>query len=653
MKKIFGFFASMMLMAGLLFVSCSKENLATVTPDEEDAVKTYTLTITASKEKMPSTKYLELDPSNDKIIYSKWNGGESISVYKETTKVGTLTASISEDPFNATLSGSVTGVSVGDELILQYGNKNYSSQNGTLEDISAKCDYAEATIKVKAIDGSNNITPESEAMFRSQQAIVKFILKNKNGGASLPVTKLTVKASGMSDVIVTPTSATDVLYVALAGVTSKGLVLRAEVGSDIYTYQKSSVNFANSKFYGITVSMRKYDTSTPLTLEAKENGTTVTFTNYASNAVKYVKYNASAEQVASSTIASGATGTIGLDAGYKVTFAANATNTDGYTDGDNTSNITCDKDCYVYGNVMSLINKTFTNLMSFTSGDSHFQGLFKNNTHIENHNQYDLILPATTLSNYCYKEMFRGCTKLTRAPELPATSLTQGCYSYMFSGCTNLTSAPAIPATSVAQRCCEYMFSDCTSLTSAPSIAATDLGGLTAAPYCYAYMFSGCTSLTQAPALPATRLTSNCYTYMFSGCTSLTQAPVLPATTLQTYCYSYMFHSCTSLETAPALPATTLATYCYEEMFYGCTKLTQAPVLPATTLRTSCYQKMFYGCTKLNYVKCLATDLSASYCLYNWIYGVASNGTFVKDASTTWPSGPSGIPSGWNVEDAS
>ena len=98
--------------------------------------------------------------------------------------------------------------------------------------------------------------------------------------------------------------------------------------------------------------------------------------------------------------------------------------------------------------------------------------------------------PPTTLSaDYCYNNMFLGCTNLTTAPELPATTLGWSCYSNMFMRCTNLTTAPALPATT---------------LTSS----------------CYSSMFSGCTSLTTAPELPATTLKSSCYSSMFSGCTA-------------------------------------------------------------------------------------------------------------------------------------
>ena len=141
---------------------------------------------------------------------------------------------------------------------------------------------------------------------------------------------------------------------------------------------------------------------------------------------------------------------------------------------------------------------------------------------------------------------------------------------------------------------------------------------------------------------------------LFSGCTGVTSAEnmSLPATTLAERCYYQMFYGCTSLTTAPELPATTLANNCYWGMFTYCTSLTTAPTLPAATLVSNSYREMFYGCTNLNYIKCLATNISANNCTTSWVTNVASNGTFVKDANmTSWPSGASGIPTNWTVQD--
>ena len=176
---------------------------------------------------------------------------------------------------------------------------------------------------------------------------------------------------------------------------------------------------------------------------------------------------------------------------------------------------------------------------------------------------------------------------------------------------------------------------------------------------CYSNMFSYCEHLTTAPELPATTLARYCYFAMFSNCTSLTTAPELPATTLATGCYSGMFADCTSLTTAPELPAKTLppgssTNGCYDNMFIGCTSLTTAPELPATVLTDFAYWSMFKECKSLRYIKCLATDIDAFRCTLNWLEGASSTGTFVKNPNmSNWPTGESGIPSGWTVQDAS
>ena len=273
----------------------------------------------------------------------------------------------------------------------------------------------------------------------------------------------------------------------------------------------------------------------------------------------------------------------------------------------------------VQGNPMSLLfGDDFKGQTDLTRKDYAFNKLFYNNAKVIN--ARNLSLPATTLASNCYTSMFNSCINLTTAPKLPATTLASGCYSQMFEGCTSLTTAPSVlPATTLAQ-------------------------------YCYNSMFSGCTSLTTAPELPATALKNGCYGNMFNGCTSLTTAPVLPAETLAVTCYLYMFGGCTSLVNAPVLPATTLATGCYLNMFQGCTSLTTAPELRATTLADSCYNSMFSGCTSLNYIKAMFTTAPGETYTYEWVSGVSSTGTFVKNSAATWTTtGANGVPRGWTV----
>lgn len=92
--------------------------------------------------------------------------------------------------------------------------------------------------------------------------------------------------------------------------------------------------------------------------------------------------------------------------------------------------------------------------------------------------------------------------------------------------------------------------------------------------------------------------------------------------------------------------------YQFYNLFQG-SDITTAPDLPATTLTKGCYSKMFYNCSKLNYVKAMFTDISAQDCLTDWLTGVSSTGTFVKNSAATWSNTDAKIPSGWTVQTAS
>ena len=332
----------------------------------------------------------------------------------------------------------------------------------------------------------------------------------------------------------------------------------------------------------------------------------------------------------------------------------------------------------VKGNIMSMIDSTgYSQMDAFDQNyDRQFCCFFTNTTGLIDAGK--LYLPATSLTNNCYQSMFEGCTSLTTAPVLPATTLAEYCYAIMFRGCTSLTKAPELPATTLANYCYQEMFQDCTSLTTVPELPALTMvnncyssmfygcTSLTTAPEilgtvamdsCCAYMFDGCTSLTKAPSnLPAVMSGSSCYNSMFRGCTSLTTAPKSISSSTATYqCCFYMFEGCTSLTKAPELPATTLESSCYWHMFENCTSLTTAPELPTINFGAgSCYNSMFLGCTNLNYIKAMfITNPNSGNWTQNWVSGVSSTGTFVKNSEATWNvTGVNGIPNGWTVQTA-
>ena len=143
----------------------------------------------------------------------------------------------------------------------------------------------------------------------------------------------------------------------------------------------------------------------------------------------------------------------------------------------------------------------------------------------------DNFMGVTALLESCLYSLFQNCEWLIDAQNLvlPATTLVEECYSNMFYGCMNLVTAPKVlPATTLANGC-------------------------------YTDMFDSCTSLVTAPELPATTLANSCYSNMFYGCTSLVTAPELPATTLANECYSYMFYDCTSLNYVKAMFTTDIS----------------------------------------------------------------------------------------------
>ena len=133
----------------------------------------------------------------------------------------------------------------------------------------------------------------------------------------------------------------------------------------------------------------------------------------------------------------------------------------------------------VSGNVMSLLSPEFSQLKSV--GSYCFYSLFYFCDNISNCGS--LTLPATTLANSCYQNMFYGCFNLTQAPALPATTLAQSCYHSMFQFCISLTQAPALPATTLADSCYYNMFYGCSNLTQAPIIKT-----YTPNPYAFLYM---------------------------------------------------------------------------------------------------------------------------------------------------------------------
>lgn len=93
-------------------------------------------------------------------------------------------------------------------------------------------------------------------------------------------------------------------------------------------------------------------------------------------------------------------------------------------------------DCNLGGNIMSMvygadfIGKTVLTL------SSQLAGMFQNQSKIIDAS--NLVLPATTLTSYCYASLFYKCVNLVKGPTISATTLVSNCLYYAFSGCSSL-----------------------------------------------------------------------------------------------------------------------------------------------------------------------------------------------------------------------
>lgn len=187
-----------LLIASATFVACSSDD-DIINETQQPVIGKYTMTINASKGDDATTRALSLD---GKTLSVKWAGTDQVAVFPEAwsrTPLGTLTAAASETG-STTLTGDLTSApSAGDQLNLLFPRAtwNYTGQTGVLlsdaNSIEKKYDYALAEVEVKEVDG-NTITTTGDANFASQQAIVKFTLKDKDNNL-LDASSLTISAA--------------------------------------------------------------------------------------------------------------------------------------------------------------------------------------------------------------------------------------------------------------------------------------------------------------------------------------------------------------------------------------------------------------------------------------------------------------------------
>ena len=166
----------------------------------------------------------------------------------------------------------------------------------------------------------------------------------------------------------------------------------------------------------------QFNTNRPLTVKAIQNGTTATFKNASNGFVRWI-----ASDGRTRFIEPGESGIISLEAGQRVWFLGDGSNnsfSDGTTDG--SSSIALNKDCEVYGNIMSLLGEDFATNTTLPSANT-FAYLFKGETNLVNNVNEGIVLPAKELTEGCYKGLFSGCSSL-QLVEIGATDISaSGC----------------------------------------------------------------------------------------------------------------------------------------------------------------------------------------------------------------------------------
>ena len=417
----------------LVACSSSSDDDPTPTPQPQpQPVKgTFTLNVNASLSGAATRGTLTESGTTYNLT---WTAADRVDVKQSGTSVGTLSA-LTTGGASSDLAGTVSGTfAVDGVLTLTYPKEtvSYANQKGTLDDLGANYAFATATVRVTAVSGSTITT--NNASFAAQHAIVKFTLKDEKGMA-INATSLTIEGCGQA-VSVTPESAASELYVSVPAIANKNLTLTASTGSATYKYNRTNVTFAAGKHYTQNVTMGMYDdsynaNSTPLTFQAIKAGT-ITFTKAITGVVQY-KVNDGTWQDYSDAIS--------VNAGDKVCFKGD-NSTYYVSTGEGTGNpstFACSSACYIYGNVMSLISKeSFSTTTSFTA-EKTFLRMFEDQTNLRSHPYKDLVLPATTLAEQCYQDMFSGCTGLTRSAILADATGAANAYQRMYNGCSNLS----------------------------------------------------------------------------------------------------------------------------------------------------------------------------------------------------------------------
>ena len=241
---------ALLLLAGLALSACSSDDDAVQSePQSPNEVKTYHATTVLSLG--GDTRALSLDGTT---LNATWATSEKVYVLKEGTSTGSMSPTTSGSA-TADLAGELTGsFAAGNSVTLRFprAEVSYTGQDGTLETIAEKYDYAELTTTVKTVSGSN-ITI-GNGVLENKQAIVKLTF-------SQAISNLAISSSALAyPVTVKPAPNSTVLYLALPIQTSGAATYTFTViNGDKYCSVTKSYTLENGNFYGATLTLSNWE----------------------------------------------------------------------------------------------------------------------------------------------------------------------------------------------------------------------------------------------------------------------------------------------------------------------------------------------------------------------------------------------------------
>ena len=247
----------------LVLSACSNEDNDIQTPVEQPAKSEgipFTATISIGENAV--TRALTEDATNNQIVPT-WVAGEKVALIHNGVNDEMSVASVSGGV--ATITGTITGTpTTGDAVTIIYpstaadgttGNVKanlLAAQDGTLATIAANYDVRKGTGTLKV---SGTASLNGNVSLTNQFAIFKFTTKNYDASATVSVKPLTITI-GSQDYVITPTTATNVLYAALPAISSKGVNFTATSDdSKTYVCAKGNITFSAGKYYQTTLKM--------------------------------------------------------------------------------------------------------------------------------------------------------------------------------------------------------------------------------------------------------------------------------------------------------------------------------------------------------------------------------------------------------------